>query len=65
MSLIKEAHRMWHDYQFIQQNKAAKKHKGIGFVWVGVYGVGESWSKLGGSLHKLGGRNPLPTMASA
>ena len=66
MSLIKVAHKIWHDYQFSQRNKAVKKHKGIG-VCVGVCWGG--WGRVGQNLkkrlHKLGGRNPLPTMVSA
>ena len=38
---------MWHDYQFSQRNKAAKKHKVIWVcVCVCVCGMGEGWSKF-------------------
>ena len=39
---------MWHDYQFSQRNKAAKKHEGIG-VCVGMC-VG--WVRVGQNLKK-------------
>ena len=39
---------MWHNYQFSERNKAAKKHKGIAFY----VGVCVDWIRVGQNLKK-------------